>query len=67
MMERDGLLEEALARGEGISAQAVGFKKKAVTLKKTMNRRVWYYRICGGAIVLLLLAAIGYWIYTWFR
>jgi hypothetical protein len=67
MLERDGLLEECLQRGSDINIKSVAMKKKTVTLNRQMGRRLWCYRIVGGTLAIVVVAALIYWVISWFK
>ena len=62
MLERDGKIEESLAKGAELVVATTVFKKQATQVKKVMSTREKCMKYGGTVLILLLVGLFMYWI-----
>lgn len=67
MLERDGKIEESLAKGADLVVATTVFKKQAVQVKEVMSCREKCTKYGGTVLILLLVGLFMFWIITKFN
>jgi len=62
MLERDGKIEESLARGSNLQVASNSYKNRSTSLNRNLRWRYYCYRISIALIAILLIVLISLWI-----